>query len=408
MSAEAKNCQDTKIVVEGNKAFAFDLYEKLKKVEGNLFFSPYSISTALAMTYAGARGNTEKQMGTALHFTLDQKRFHPAFACLESQLKAIHEKSDIELNIANALWAQEDYVFLREFLDLIQSNYGTVLNHVDFKRACEAARKQINAWVEQKTKDKIKDLIKPGVLNALTRLVLTNAIYFKGRWESPFKKNRTKESPFWLSIDKSVEVPMMTQKRQFRYMESDSLQILELPYVGDDLAMIVLLPRKVDGLAQLEADLSVENLNVWTGRLKKREVSVFLPKFKMTSQFRLSETLASMGMPDAFGGNADFSGIDGTKDLFISAVIHKAFVDVNEEGTEATKDLFISAVIHKAFVDVNEEGTEAAAATAVVISLTSAPSTPPPTFRADHPFVFLIRDNHSGSILFVGRIVNPN
>lgn len=177
---------------------------------------------------------------------------------------------------------------------------------------------------------------------------------------------------------------MMTQKRQFRYMESDSLQILELPYVGDDLAMIVLLPRKVDGLAQLEADLSVENLNMWIGHLRKREVSVFLPKFKMTSEFRLSETLASMGMPDAFGGNADFSGIDGTKDLFISAVIHKAFVDVDEEGTEA------------------------AAATAAVISLTSAPSTPPPTFRADHPFVFLIHDNHSGSILFVGRIVNPN
>jgi len=384
MPVEAKNCQDAKIVVEGNKAFAFGLYEKLKEVEGNLFFSPYSISTALAMTYAGARGNTEKQMGTALHFTLDQKRFHPAFACLEAQLKAVQEKGDIELNIANALWAQEDYVFLREFLDLIQSNYGTVLNHVDFKRACEAARKKINAWVEQKTKDKIKDLIKPGVLNALTRLVLTNAIYFKGRWESQFKKSRTKESPFWLSIDKSVEVPMMTQKRQFRYMESDSLQILELPYVGDDLAMIVLLPRKVDGLAQLEADLSVENLNMWMGHLRKREVSVFLPKFKTTSQFRLSETLASMGMPDAFGGNADFSGIDGTKDLFISAVIHKAFVDVNEEGTEA------------------------AAATAAVISLTSAPSTPPPTFRADHPFVFLIHDNHSGSILFVGRIVNPN
>ena len=370
--------------MEGNKAFAFGLYEKLKEVEGNLFFSPYSISTALAMTYAGARGNTEKQMGTALHFTLDQKRFHPAFAWLEAQFKTVQEKGDIELNIANALWAQEDYVFLREFLDLIQSNYGTVLNHVDFKRACEAARKKINAWVEQKTKDKIKDLIKPGVLNALTRLVLTNAIYFKGRWESQFKKSRTKESPFWLSIDKSVEVPMMTQKRQFRYMENDSLQILELPYIGDDLAMIVLLPRKVDGLAQLEADLSVENLNMWIGHLRKREVSVFLPKFKMTSQFRLSETLASMGMPDAFGGNADFSGIDGTKNLFISAVIHKAFVDVNEEGTEA------------------------AAATAAVISLTSAPSTPPPTFRADHPFVFLIHDNHSGSILFVGRIVDPN
>jgi serpin B len=335
------------------------------------------------MTYAGARGKTEEQMGTTLHFTLDQKQFHPAFARLEAQLKAIQEKGDIKLNIANALWTQEDYVFHSEFLKVIERNYGAVLNSVDFKRAHEKARKKINAWVEQKTKDKIKDLIKPGVLNSLTRLVLTNAIYFKGKWKSQFKKCRTKKNPFWLSANKSVEVPMMTQKRQFRYMGNDSLQILEMPYVGSYLAMVVLLPRKVDGLAQLEADLNVENLHMWLSHFRKREVSVFLPKFKMTSQFRLSETLASMGMPDAFGGNADFSGINGKRDLFISAVIHKAFVDVTEEGTEA------------------------AAATAGVISLTSAPSKPPPTFRADHPFLFLIHDNRSGSIIFIGRIVNP-
>jgi len=383
ITAEAENCQDTEIVVKGNSAFAFGLYEKLKNEEGNIFFSPYSISTALAMTYAGARGKTEEQMGTTLHVTLDQKQFHPAFARLEAQLKAIQEKGDIELNIANALWTQEDYVLLGEFLKVIEDNYGAVLNAVDFKRAYEEARKKINAWVEQKTKDKIKDLIKPGVLNSMTRLVLTNAIYFKGKWKSQFKKCRTKKYPFSLSTDKSVEIPMMRQKHQFRYVENDSLQILEMPYVGNDLAMVVLLPRKVDGLPQLEADLSVENLHMWTGHLRKREVSVFLPKFKMTSQFRLSETLASMGMPDAFGRNADFSGINGKKNLFISAVIHKAFVDVGEEGTEA------------------------AAATAGVISLTAAPSKPPPTFRADHPFLFLIQDNRSGSIIFVGRIVNP-
>jgi serpin B len=383
ITAEAENCQDTEIVVKGNSAFAFGLYEKLKNEEGNIFFSPYSISTALAMTYAGARGKTEEQMGTTLHFTLDQKQFHPAFARLEAQLKAIQEKGDIELNIANALWTQEDYVFLSEFLRVIERNYGAVLNSVDFKRAYEEARKKINAWVEQKTKDKIKDLIKPGVLNSLTRLVLTNAIYFKGKWKSQFKKCRTKENPFWLSANKSIEAPMMTQKSQFRYVENDSLQILEMPYVGSDLAMVVLLPRKVDGLTQLEADLNIENLHMWIGHLRKQEVSIFLPKFKMTSQFRLSETLASMGMPDAFGGNADFSGMNGKKDLFISAVIHKAFVDVTEEGTEA------------------------AAATAGVISLTSAPSKPPPIFRADHPFLFLIHDNRSGSIIFVGRIVNP-
>ncbi|MBW2645389.1 MAG: serpin family protein [Deltaproteobacteria bacterium] len=380
--AEALNSTDTNAVVEGNTSFAFDLYKQLKDAEGNLFFSPYSISTALAMTYAGARGKTEKQMAGALHFTLDQKRLHPAFACLEAQFNAAQNR-DIELNVANALWAQKDYVFLKEFLDLTAKNYGAAPNHVDFKRDCETARKEINAWVEQKTKNKIKDLIKRGVLDPLTRLVLTNAIYFKGNWGSQFNKSHTKEEPFRPATGKSVKVPLMTQTQEFRYTESDSLQILELPYVGDDLSMIVLLPGKIDGLAQLEADLNPENLNAWMGLLRKREVVVFLPKFKMTSQLSLAETLASMGMPDAFRPNADFSGMDGTKTLYISAVVHKAFVDVNEEGTEA------------------------AAATGVVMRLTSALPTPPPVFRADHPFVFLIRDNHSGSILFLGRIVDP-
>ncbi len=381
--AEALNSTDTNAVVEGNTSFAFDLYKHLKDAEGNLFFSPYSISTALAMTYAGARGKTEKQMAGALHFTLDQKRLHPAFACLEAQFNAAQGNRDIELNVANALWVQKDYVFLKEFLDLTAKNYGAAPNHVDFKRACEAARKEINAWVEQKTKNKIKDLIKRGVLAPLTRLVLTNAVYFKGNWGSQFNKSHTKEGLFRPATGKSVKAPLMTQTQEFRYTESDSLQILELPYVGDDLSMIVLLPGKIDGLAQLEADLNPENLNAWMGLLRKREVVVFLPKFKMTSQLSLAETLASMGMPDAFGANADFSGMDGTKTLYISDVIHKAFVDVNEEGTEA------------------------AAATAVVMRLTSALPTPLPVFRADHPFVFLIRDKHSGSILFLGRIVDP-
>jgi len=381
-SLEANDNGDTRTVAQGNTAFALDLYGKLKDAEGNLFFSPYSISTALAMTYAGARGDTEKQMAEVLHFTLDQKGLHPAFSHLEAQLNAAQGKEGIELNVANSLWAQKDYIFLGEFLDLTKKYYGTVLSLLDFKKACEAARKKINAWVEEKTKNKIKDLIKPGVLDSLTRLVLTNAIYFKGNWESQFKKSKTEESPFWLAPGKSINVPMMNQKQNFNYMENDSLQMLELPYVGNDLSMIVLLPKNLDGLVQLESTLSVKNLTTWMDLLREREILVFLPKFKMSSQFSLDKMLASMGMHDAFTGKADFSGMTGKKDLYISAVIHKAFVDVNEEGTEA------------------------AAATAVAMRLLSMPA-PPPVFKADHPFIFLIRHNPSESILFLGRVVDP-
>lgn len=382
MPAEAKGRSDTETIVEGNTAFMLDLYGKLKEKQGNLFFSPFSISTALAMTYAGACENTERQMAKVLNFPLDQKRLHPAFADLEAQLNALQEKEDIELSVANALWAQRDYVFLREYLDLIERNYGGTLYHVDFKKALEVTREKINTWVEQKTNDKIKDLIKSGILDARTRLVLTNAIYFKGKWASQFKKSQTRQGPFRLAPGKSVDVSMMNQKQKFRYMENDCLQILEMPYADNDLSIIVLLPKEVHGLVQLESALGIKNLNSWMGRLREVEIFVTLPKFKVTSQFRLDKTLASMGMPDAFDRTADFSGMDGTKMLFISAVIHKAFVDVNEEGTEA------------------------AAATAVAIGLTSV-SVSPPVFRADHPFLFLIRHNPSGSILFFGRVVDP-
>ncbi|MCK4339529.1 MAG: serpin family protein, partial [Candidatus Cloacimonetes bacterium] len=253
---------------------------------------------------------------------------------------------------------------------------------VDFIVACEDARNQINEWVEQKTKDKIKELIKPGILDPLTRLVLVNAIYFKGKWEKEFEKKLTKDTPFWLTPEDSIHCPMMQQKGSFNYCENDSLQILELPYLGDDLSMIVLLPREVDGLKKLENCLTIDNLNKWMN-VSYQEIKVYLPKFKITSGFSLGKTLYDMGMTDAFiPYKADFSGMNGSKELFISKVIHKAFVDVNEEGTEA------------------------AAATAVVMLKAVAPKQPI-VFRADHPFVFLIRDNHSGSVLFLGRMVDP-
>jgi serpin B len=374
---------DTQNLVGGNTTFALELYNSLREQEGNLFFSPYSISTALAMTYAGARGTTEKQMAEVLNLSGDQDQLHSSFAHLQDQLNAEQEKGDIQLNTANALWPEKDYSFLSEFLDLTNKHYKASLISVDFKNTPEQARTQINQWVEHKTNNKILELIKPGVLNELTRLVLTNAIYFKGTWKSPFKESATEDGTFWLSRDKSVTVPLMSQEKFFRHGKHEDMQLLELPYTGDNLSMIVLLPNKVDGLPALEAAITKDNLASWLKLLKKRELRVFLPKFKMTSEFSLARTLGTMGMPDAFIPTiADFSGMTGTKELFISAVVHKAFVDVNEEGTEA------------------------AAATAVVMQLLSYRD-PPPEFRADHPFLFLIRHNPSGSILFLGRVINP-
>lgn len=373
-----------RILVQDNSAFAMGLYQKLRTSDGNMFFSPYSISTALAMTYAGARGNTEKEMAKVLRFSLDQENLHSAFAQVESRLNKLQKTGNIKLSVANSLWPQQDYKFLDEYLSLAKKHYGVSITPLDYKRACEAARKMINKWVEDKTQNKIKDLIQPGILNALTRLVLVNAIYFKGNWESQFKADKTKVAPFHISSKKSVQAPMMTQKQKFRYADLGSFKMLKLPYVGNEMSMIVLLPKETDGLKQLEADLSVENLKRWKSRLSKRDVLVFLPKFKMTSMFRLDKTLASMGMVDAFNvSKANFAGMDGRPDW-----------------------LYIGAVLHKAFVDVNEEGTEAAAATAVVMTMTAMPA-PPPTFRADHPFVFLIHENRTGSILFMGRVTDP-
>jgi serpin B len=265
---------------------------------------------------------------------------------------------------------------------MTNKNYGAPLNRVDFQNNPEQTRTRINEWVEQKTKDKIKDLIKPGVLNSLTRLVLTNAIYFKGNWSHQFKKSATKENTFWLTRDKAVTVPLMSQKENCRYGKNEALQLIELPYVGDSFSMIVLLPNTIDGLSKLETTLTEDTLASWLMLLRKREVRVFLPKCTVTSEFNLEQTLSAMGMSDAFTTKADFSGMTGNKDLFMSTVIHKAFVDIHEEGTEA------------------------AAATAVTMRMTAMP-TPPPEFRADHPFLFLIRHNPSESILFLGRVADP-
>ncbi|UCH96080.1 MAG: serpin family protein [Candidatus Aminicenantes bacterium] len=373
------------VVVEGNSAFALDLYRELSSAEGNLFFAPYSISTALAMTYAGARENTAKQMAKVLHFTLDQQELHVAFAWVQAKLNALQEEGAIRLNVANSLWPQESYPFLVEYLTLVKKHYGVSITPLDYVSNANAARKIINQWVEKKTKNKIRDMIPPGVLDELTRLVLVNAVYFKGNWATRFNRDRTRDQNFYLMSGDTIRVPMMTQKRMFKYAEFDSLQVLELPYDGENLSMIVLLPREKDGLPGLEKLLTTGNLREWTASPGKQKVLVFLPKFKITSGVRLNKTLKSMGMTDAFMDKANFSGMDGNPNW-----------------------LYIGAVLHKAFVEVNEEGTEAAATTVVEIKIRAImEAPPPPTFCADHPFLFLIRENQTGGILFIGRVVVP-
>ena len=375
---------DRTAVVEGNNAFAFALYGQLRNRNGNLFFSPESISTALAMAYAGARGGTASEMAKTLHFTLPQPQLNPAMGALLSDLNAVHD--GYQLTVTNALWAQQGYTFLDAFLQLLKTDYGAGLNQVDFKGATEAARLTINRWVEQKTQEKIKDLLQPGTLAPSTRLVLTNAIYFKGDWQTQFDKAHTRDEDFYPSQTQTKKVAFMHRESSFSYFDGGTFQLLEIPYKSKELSLVVLLPKDRSGLPALEQSLTASNTQQWLSQVVQRDkVIVALPKFKSTQQFELGGTLGAMGMAQAFSGSADFSGMTGKRDFAISEVIHKAYIDVNEEGTEA------------------------AAATAVGFRALAmrGPVEQPPVFRADHPFIFLIRDNRSSSILFMGRMADP-
>ena len=373
-------------LVEGNTAFAFDLYQALREEEGNLFYSPYSISIALAMTYAGARGETEQQMADTLHFLLTQEDLHPAFNALDLELakrgeEVKEEEGDaFQLNIANSIWGQQDFEFLPEFLDTLALNYGAGLRLVDFVKATEEARQAINEWVEDQTKGKIKDLIPEGTLNDLTRLVLANAIYFNAGWMHPFEEANTEDGSFHLRDGSTVTVPFMSQEEEFRYAEGAGYQAVELPYVGGNTSMVILLPEEGQ-LDSFEASLDSARVKQIIAALQMQNVRLSMPKFEFESAFSLKEILAGMGMPKAFD-QADFSGMDGKKDLFISEILHKAYVSVDEEGTEA------------------------AAATAVIVSLTALPEAPV-EMTLDHPFIFMIRDMETGTVLFVGRVMNP-
>lgn len=384
----ATRADNTAALVDGNTAFALDLYQRLQPRPGNLFYSPHSVSTALAMTLAGARGQTQKEMAGTLHLSLPPETLHPAFGDLQAHLHAAQAKGHITLSVANSLWGQRGEEFLDEFLKLTQRHYGAGINIVDYVKDTEGARQIINAWVEKKTHSKIKDLLAPSSLSRDTRLVLCNAIYFKGTWATKFNEPRTREADFHLKPGNIVRVPMMVQTEgSFRMKALDGLSAIDLPYQGNELSMIVLLPEAVDRLPALEKNLKPQSLKRWLGELAaaaESKVHVFLPKFRTASGFSLEKTLTAMGMPSAFKpGAADFSAMNGERDLFIDDVVHKALVEVNEEGTEA------------------------AGATAVAPRPTAGPPTSVAEFHADHPFLFLIRDNQTGSILFFGRIVDP-
>jgi serpin B len=382
----------TAAVVDANTDFAIDLYQKLKSEPGNLFFSPYSISSALAMTYAGARGQTESEMAKVLHFDPGQTNVHAGFRALTDRINNLQRINRIKLLTANSLWNQKNYPFTGVFLNLVQQDYQAEVRLVDFVKAPDAAVNDINAWVDRKTDGKIQNIIGEGGLDPMTRLVLCNAIYFKGKWKTPFNPGDTQPYPFYVTSNETVTVPMMSLHDYFKIARSEDNQLLEMPYVGGDLSMIIIMPGRSElaesddpsqSLSMLEKKFTAANLNLWLRELDQAQagrMEIMIPRFTTTQSFNLSGQLESLGMPSAFNpGKADFSGMDGTTSLFISDVLHKAYVAVDESGTEA------------------------AAATATVMVSAAEPD----EFIANQPFIFLIRDNGSGAILFLGRIVDP-
>ena len=373
---------DAKALVAGGNTFAIDLYKMLAAEKGNVVCSPYSVSAALALTYAGARGETATEMAKVLGFTALGERVHPAQADLGWRLKGDPAKGQPEFSVANALWGQRDYGFRPEFLKLTQAHYGAGLREVDYVRDTDGARTTINGWVGDQTKGKIPELIPDGVLSTDTRLVLTNAIYFKGSWLDEFKPKETTDDKFRITATETVPVRMMHQHKSAAFYAGDGVKVVRLPYQGKAKSMLVVVPDEVEGLAAVEGKLSAEQMAKWRAGLRKGDVQLQLPKFKATGKSRLGETLKAMGMPLAFeAAKADFTGMTDQERLFIGAVIHEAVVEVDEQGTVA------------------------AAATASEMVTLGVPVIV--TIRADRPFLFLIVDDATQAILFVGRVVKP-
>lgn len=366
--------------VSGYNGFAFDLYRRYAAGDGNLLFSPYSISTALSMTYEGARGETADEMEAVFGFLEDPSHRLPSVASIYNTLN--DEDREYALHTVNALWVQQGYPVVEDYVDAVVGYYGGDVNALDFISEPEESRITINHWVEDRTNDRIKDLFPSGSIDAAVRLVLTNAIYFKGDWLIEFDEEATGEEMFHVSPTETVTVDMMLLRGEtFNYAETDELQILELPYAGEDVSMIILLPRE-GSMAGVEVQLSPKKLCEWIGLMEATAVNVHLPRFTFETKYFMEKDLAEMGMPTAFTEAADFRGMN------------------------AEDQLYIDKMIHQAFIEVNEKGTEAAAATGVSIRLSAASMEE--TFNADHPFVFLIRDVDTGLIMFLGRVTDPS
>lgn len=381
--APAVPAADFARLVDDNTAFALDMYQLARPSGANLFMSPHSVSIALAMTYAGASGATATQLADALHFTLPEPQLHAAFDALDLELmsraaQATGDTIPFKLNTANALFGQTGWRFLPPFLDTLALNYGAGMRVLDFAADPESARETINGWVEDRTNDRIKDLLPQGSVTESTRLVLANAIHFSAAWATPFEVDATADSPFTLASGAAITVPTLHQNAELGYGEGAGFRAAELPYDGGQLAMVVIEP---DDLGAFEDGFDVAQWQAVLASLQPHQLELALPKFKFDAPLGLKDALIALGMTDAFTARADFSRIDGARDLMITDVLHKGFVAIDEHGTEA------------------------AAATAVIVGDTSAPG--PATLAVDHPFLVVIRDRPTGAILFVGRVVDP-
>ncbi len=394
-------------LASASNAFACDLYRQIATApQANVFFSPWSLETALAMTWAGARGDTATQMAQTLHLegqTTDQVT--PAFAILQQALADAGKQAGVQLAVANSLWLEQYFTFRPEFIKIVQTNFLSDAFTVDYRTQAEAARLRINAWVAEQTQQRIPNLLQPGDVGPSTRLVLVNAIYFKGNWVEKFDAQATTTAAFTLSDGSVKQTAFMHHAMHgARYAElpgdATPLQILALPYKGNSLEFVALLPKTPADLPALEKSLTADKLASWLGRLPTGggPVDVYLPKFKVEAHYGLVEPLQALGMKEAFNGTVQAAGDVGSLDDQVKA---------DFSGMDGRRDLFINNVVHQAFVEVNEEGTEAAAATGVVMNALAVRAGPVPVFRADHPFLFLIRDPASGAILFLGRLATP-
>jgi serpin B len=369
-------------ITEGNNKFAINFLQKVANSSTNAFFSPYSISTALFMTTGGAKAETGQQMLNVLYQPENTPEYHKKFG---EHIALVEKKEKIQLNIANSIWMQKGTKFLQDYIDLLNNAYKAKINECNFKDNPDAEAKKINKWVEGKTKDKIKDLIKPGVLKPSTRMVLVNAIYFYGGWMKEFDKKDTKEDNFYQNDGKTNKASFMNAEYKMQYSEDNNFELVSIPYANNEASMLVFLPKKKGNFENDIKALDYKEYTSLAGLLNSQKVNLTFPKFTMTAEYELKQTLSEMGMPLAFTDDADFSGMTGKPDLKIDKVIHKAFIDVTEKGTEA------------------------AAATAVIMTTKSAMLDKDKIiyFKADHPFIFMIKDNATGQILFAGVVNKP-